>query len=95
MVQVTDIRETTLGKRVTINSRIYYLGLEPVRIYNLMLMLSKLNSLKLDYKTAVEFCAVRKMEIIAFDTNIEMNERRFVSKDYLAPELMINDEDDC
>jgi len=45
---------------------------------------------KLDFKTAVEFCAVRKMEIIAFDTSIEMDDIRFLNyQDYLRKELFI------
>jgi len=32
MVQVSDLRETTLGRRVTIKSRNYYVGMTPVKM---------------------------------------------------------------
>jgi len=31
MAQVTDIKEKTLGRRISFGGRIYYLGLEAVR----------------------------------------------------------------
>jgi len=45
----------------------------------------------LDFKNAVEFCAVRKMELMAFDTALEAKNSQWSDKKYLKSQL--SDED--
>jgi len=45
----------------------------------------------MDFKAAVEFCAIRKMEVLAFDTDFEMKDKRWTYERFLKKGLMLHE----
>jgi len=45
----------------------------------------------MDFQNAIEFCAVRKLELMAFDTALETQNKKWTNKKYFEMQLFLED----